>query len=177
MSRLLLLLLTVLLIAACSSPSASRGRSPTSGTFDRFAPRTVSNDKFPRPITGTFYVSTIPAFYTEPEIIEQPRRRQAESFIILHLESAGLRHTSNMFEADYHVHYDYASQPEALGDGFRHELNMHIGRRGTVGNYLWTAKAWIPYVKSRDIGTSLISLVSMLTSKFPATLYRYEAAS
>lgn len=177
MRPFLFLLLTVFLITGCSSPSSSRGRSSSSATFDRFAPRTVSNDKFPRPISGTFYVSTIPAFYTEPEFIEQPRRRQAESFIILHLERAGLRHTSSMFDADYHVHYDYASHPEALGDGFRHELNMHIGKRGTVGNYLWTAKAWIPYAKSSDIGTSLISLVSMLTSKFPATLYRYEGAS
>lgn len=168
------LLAMLVLLAGCSSVPK---KSSEASKFDRYAPVTVLNDKFPRPIKGTFYVRTIPAFYTNPEIIEQPRQRQAESFIIMFLERAGLKHSSSMFDADWIVHYDYSSEPEIFGPGYRHSMNMTIGRRGTVGNYSWNAKSWIPHSANPDVGSAIILLTSMLTSKFPDVENLYVAKS
>lgn len=165
------LFLTVALYG-CASPSDVK----QAGAFNPYAPVAFVNDRFPRPVAGSFEISTSPALYSEPDFVEAPRRRQAESFSGMYLEKAGLRRVAPGEQPDYRVHYSYSSRPEVNGEGFKHEMDMSITKRGTT-DPVWSAKAQIPRASTQDIGNSIIALSSMLTSKFPDVAFRHLSSN
>ena len=155
-----------LLLSSCANRTEPKSKS------NPLAPVAFVGDRFPRPIKGTFNVSTMPLSRTD--FIEEPKRRQAESFIIMCLERAGLQHTDSPVGSDWRVVCDYRSDAELLGMGYRHEMHMNIRRPGTVDN-VWTATARI-HSNNPDIGPVIGELTSMLTSKFPDVEYRSDAS-
>jgi hypothetical protein len=159
-----------LLLSSCATNS---NRPESTPKFNRFAPVSFLYDRFPRPIKGTFNVSTMPLSHTD--FIEEPRQRQAESVIIMCLERAGLQHTDSTVGTDWRVLCDYRSDAELLGMGYRHEMHMNIRRPGTVDN-VWTATARI-HSNNPDIGPVIPMLTSMLTRKFPDVEYRAGSQS
>ena len=155
-----------LLLSSCAN------RTEPKSKVNPLAPVAFVSDRLPRPIKGTFNVSTMPLLHTN--FIEEPRQRQAESVIIMCLERAGLQHTDSTVGTDWRVLYGYRSHAELLVMGYLHEMQMNIRQPGTVDS-VWTATARIHSINP-DIGPVIGKLTSMLTSKFPDVEYRFDAS-
>ena len=102
-----------LLLSSCANRTEPKSKPKP------FAPVAFVDDRFPRPIKGTFNVSTMPLSNTN--FIDEPRQQQTESVIIMCLERAGLQHTDSTVGTDWRVLCDYRSDAELLGMGYRHK--------------------------------------------------------
>lgn len=181
------------MLAACQTQAPSGGReelpSPT-------AVKAYFNSRLQRPVSGTFYVSYIPADFTEPHDVRVARDLFIRNRIIALLEEAGLKYTPSLGDAEFEVTYAYfatrSTYPLGAGisragavdmrtaEGFSQNFTISVSKNVAgpdfVGRELpndpstllvWRGDANVPCWPSGDCAELFVPFIHALLDNFP----------
>ncbi|MDP2136685.1 MAG: hypothetical protein Q8J74_02415 [Candidatus Didemnitutus sp.] len=163
--KTLLLAIAAILLSSCAAPPP-----PARPAYNPRAPHSSFFSKLPRPASGTFNITYIPAHFTEPDDIREARHRRIKLIMILKLEKAGLKFDPTGI-SDYDISYHYTTGPAILESGFSHSFNILVlnskNRKGFDEDRVWDGSVSVNGWPDRDIAYLFPSFIDELLENFP----------